>query len=260
MISKQYFRSVGRQSKAVYSFTLIELLIVIAIIAILAAILLPSLQKARARGIMTTCINNLKQVALSAYNYATDNNGWLCHGPNGGNTNNTLFSETGIGCLGRYLNTPQVIGYRDSGSVTKASPEVICPAGTRFGVNTFIGDNPPFSYAFNSYLTSNKMPYVNDKAGLVEKFSQVRNPSGRMMLSECGRDGWSTLAATTPNKYATLQATVNDHSFRHLKLTNIAFCDLHVDSRTRVAKKVDGNPVPRNGDAAYDPKDYYRTH
>jgi prepilin-type processing-associated H-X9-DG protein len=45
-----------------------------------------------------------------------------------------------------------------------------------------------------------------------------------------------------------------------MKLTNIAFADLHVDSRTRVAKKVDGSTVPRNGDAANDPKDYYRTH
>ena len=67
----------NRNRKIHRKFSLIELLIVIAIIAILAALLLPALNAARERARSAKCLNNIKQHAFGFFQYSDDNRGFM---------------------------------------------------------------------------------------------------------------------------------------------------------------------------------------
>src|SRR5438552_7062597 len=69
-----------RRSKTEHAFTLVELLVVIGIIAVLIAILLPTIAKARKQATTTACMATMRMIGQTLYTYAAENKNSLCYG------------------------------------------------------------------------------------------------------------------------------------------------------------------------------------
>ncbi|HXI69714.1 MAG TPA: DUF1559 domain-containing protein [Verrucomicrobiae bacterium] len=109
------------------AFTLIELLVVIAIIAILAAMLLPTLARAKESGRRIACLNNLRQLGLASQMYAGDCQGSYPPHVSTIRWPNRFYDDYGrniklLLCPSEITNAPATLGGSNSNNVADAAP------------------------------------------------------------------------------------------------------------------------------------------
>ncbi len=125
------------------AFTLVELLIVIAILAVLAAILFPVFARARENARRTSCQSNLKQISLGALQYIQDYDERFPLGVTANGLNNY---STSFDLMQPYLKSPQI---------------GICPSdGGDPDVNLYLTGSRPVSYTANARVTTS--PFLGE--------------------------------------------------------------------------------------------------
>jgi prepilin-type processing-associated H-X9-DG protein/prepilin-type N-terminal cleavage/methylation domain-containing protein len=193
-------------------FTLVELLVVIATIAMLIGMLLPALSRAREQAKTTACLSNLRQMVIAAHIYAQHNGGRYPVAHWG--TDNWDFSVVG---------GKAVPGLLWRGQTNMRIQQ--CPAFDGRSNSLF---DPYTGYNYNtSYIGHGQGESIETPAKLV----QVRRPSETALFGDGEYSGGANkfMRAPFPHEGDTSTTTraAGTQGFRHRGRTNVAFCDGH---------------------------------
>jgi prepilin-type processing-associated H-X9-DG protein/prepilin-type N-terminal cleavage/methylation domain-containing protein len=216
----------NRESR-IAAFTLIELLVVVAVLALLAALLLPALQSARESAKTSYCANNLKQISLAVYLYASDFDDALI--PVGYQDNfdsgffHAWYSATTTGApLGSEAGWLAYYISKNPGLAFGRIPTARCPSHLNFRPSNNEG-----SYAMSHYTAWT--PLFWGTAQRWPKLKALKNPSAHIYMADNRRNpGYANW--DDPNSGSFYSVNWNNfNNRRHKGGCNFLFYDGHVE-------------------------------